>query len=310
MAVITTCKTCGKRFQVADHLADKVRCCRTCHDARDNSRVSPSGPTVVIFVGILVGTLVGVVMVAVIFGVALFVVTSDDRLLSRVAGNGSPQIQPEQPPPAQGEPGAYWSFDEGQGDTAGDSLRRNPGKLIGAKWVPGKRGTALEFDGLSAYCDLGTSASLNFKEKEDITVSAWVKTDDTDGVIVLFRNINDGGALICLTVEEGRLVGVIRQDQGESLGPALIRGERVADNDWHQVMLIRNIQADQISLHLDGKSQGSKPARANGAAGSITTNVRALGCERYWALRNERSPERQYLRGTIDEVYVYNSVHR
>ncbi len=225
------------------------------------------------------------------------------------AGPAPEAGRPGQPfdPPVQEGLVACWKLDEGRGTEAGDTLRRNPGKLVGAKWVPGKSGTALEFDGVSAYCDLGSSDSLNFKEGEDITVSAWVKTDDPDGAIFLFRNVNDGGALICLSVEGSRLVGVVREDGGEFRGPALIRGERVNDSRWHHAMLVRDTQADRISLYLDGKLQGAMPARANGAAGAITTNVRALGCERYWALRKEYSPDRQHLRGVIDEVYLYKS---
>ena len=41
-----------------------------------------------------------------------------------------------------------WLFDEGEGEIAGDSSENgNGGKIFGAKWVDGKFGKALDFDG-------------------------------------------------------------------------------------------------------------------------------------------------------------------
>lgn len=239
-------------------------------------------------------------------------------------GPGAPPAPPPPPPPAPppvvkpkpsedrpiGPPSpegllAYWSLDEGEGETIGDSLKRCTGKGVGTRWVAGRRGKALEFDGTSAYCDLGASPALNFKAGQDVSVTAWVKTEDTDGTIFLMRHTSDGGPALCLMVEGGRLVGLIREDGGELRGPALIRGGQVNDGGWHNVRLSRDCQADRVSLYLDGALQGSMAARANGAAGPITTNLRALGSERYWVMRGQFTPARQHLRGVIDEVCVH-----
>jgi hypothetical protein len=66
------------------------------------------------------------------------------------------------PPPPNNKTGpasgllAYWSFDEGQGDQAANTGSPNAefAVLRGAKWIDGKRGKAVEFDGVSAYCEL------------------------------------------------------------------------------------------------------------------------------------------------------------
>jgi len=56
-----------------------------------------------------------------------------------------------------------WLFDEGTGNTAEDaSGNGNDGRLMNApKWVAGKFGSALEFDGSSTYVDCGNAPALN-----------------------------------------------------------------------------------------------------------------------------------------------------
>ena len=66
-----------------------------------------------------------------------------------------------------------WLFDEGKGDVAKDSSgNQNDGTLKnGPKWVTGKSGTALEFDGIDDYVEIPDSASLRV---QSFTLSAWI----------------------------------------------------------------------------------------------------------------------------------------
>lgn len=57
---------------------------------------------------------------------------------------------------------ADWEFEEGAGQYANDSHI----------WVAGKSGTALSFDGVNDYADLGSSPSLNFV---NYTIEGWAK---------------------------------------------------------------------------------------------------------------------------------------
>lgn len=67
-----------------------------------------------------------------------------------------------------------WFFEEYKGDIAKDSSGNgNDGKIIGAKWVEGKFGSALEFNGASDYVDCGNDPILN--PTSEITVAAWVQ---------------------------------------------------------------------------------------------------------------------------------------
>ena len=70
-----------------------------------------------------------------------------------------------------------WLFDEGKGDTCEDtSSNSNDGTLVnGPKWVSGKFGEALAFDGKDDYIDCGTDASL--ETPDAVTVTAWIKAN-------------------------------------------------------------------------------------------------------------------------------------
>lgn len=61
-------------------------------------------------------------------------------------------------------------------------------------------------------------------------------------------------------------------------------------------------QADgTVELFLDGISIGK--TRGRNSAGAITTDLRAIGSERYWA--THRSPDNPHYTGAIDEVAVF-----
>jgi hypothetical protein len=64
-----------------------------------------------------------------------------------------------------------WLFDEGKGDVAEDSSENGfDGKIMnGAKWVDGKFGDALEFDGADDYVDFGNDERL---KPQQLTVAA------------------------------------------------------------------------------------------------------------------------------------------
>jgi len=67
-----------------------------------------------------------------------------------------------------------WLFNEGKGDSARDITKNaNDGTLKnGPKWVDGKLGKGLEFDGKGAYVEVAKSDSLDIADK--ITIVGWV----------------------------------------------------------------------------------------------------------------------------------------
>ena len=56
-----------------------------------------------------------------------------------------------------------WLFDEGKGGVATDASENgNDGEIHGAKWVDGKFGKALEFDGASNWVEVPHSNTVGF----------------------------------------------------------------------------------------------------------------------------------------------------
>ena len=68
-----------------------------------------------------------------------------------------------------------WVFDEGNGKTANDSSgNKNHGKLMGdTKWVNGKFGKAVEFDGDMDYVEVVHDKTLDITE--ELTIVTWAK---------------------------------------------------------------------------------------------------------------------------------------
>ena len=67
----------------------------------------------------------------------------------------------------------HYALDEGKGVLAHDGAPDGQDAQIhGAKWVKGVRGSALAFDGKSAFVDCGSGKRLALKDK--LTVSAWI----------------------------------------------------------------------------------------------------------------------------------------
>ena len=63
-------------------------------------------------------------------------------------------------------------FDEGEGEIASDtSGQGNDGKVMGAEWVDGKFGKALQFDGAGTHVEIQDSPSLQITD--EMTVAAW-----------------------------------------------------------------------------------------------------------------------------------------
>lgn len=73
----------------------------------------------------------------------------------------------------------YWTFDEGRGQTAGDSSGgRHHGTLRGnPAWTRGVAGGALDFDGVDDRVVLGT---MDIHGPAGLTIALWFKADDFD----------------------------------------------------------------------------------------------------------------------------------
>lgn len=198
---------------------------------------------------------------------------------------------------------AYWPFDEGEGDSAADaSGNGHPGVIHEATWVDGVRGKALWFPKDDIWFDYGASPAFNFPANSGFTFVGWIQTKDKNGMVFAQRRKNDGGPDIEVSVNNGRMRGLARQDGGGELSAVTVVGGTVNDGVWHHFALTRQ-PSGVIELFIDGRSQGT--AVGASSKGAITTDMRSAAREQYWLMIN-RGPGWPHFHGCLDEFAIFN----
>ncbi|MDD3399647.1 MAG: LamG-like jellyroll fold domain-containing protein [Candidatus Paceibacterota bacterium] len=146
----------------------------------------------------------------------------------------------------KGGPVAHWKLNDGSGSTAYDSTENNiDGTLYGEMatsttygWVSGKQGSALSFDGVDDYVDVGDT-SQNIK-----TISFWLVAGATNEKILDL----DGGTRY-IEIDSSSDI----QAQGFT-SPAIyingVQGSRISTNTWQHVVVITNTAIDANNVDL------------------------------------------------------------
>jgi hypothetical protein len=221
----------------------------------------------------------------------------------------TPRATIQKSPLSKKAPGllAYWSFDEGEGvraaDASGNQLHAT---LVNASWTDGIRGKALRLSGQGSYLDYGDSPRLSFAARAPFTIAFWTRTSRARGTLLSQRNSRDGGAVIDVLLADGRAKAQVRQDGNDIFGPTEVSSGIINDGKWHHLALTR--EGDSIELFLDGISQGKK--NGNSSGGTITTDLRALGAERFWINHRTFAFGDPHFEGDMDEFCIFDHVLR
>ena len=197
----------------------------------------------------------------------------------------------------------YWSFDEGDGNTAHDSSGNdNHGTIHGASWTTGISGSALEFDGQSDYLQVPDSDSLDLKTNA-FTIAAWINADSFFG-----EGGHNGNPILCKwqTSKVGQYF--FTAYSGGSL-KLLIADGNIADyvstfgilstNEWNFVAALWD--GTTTKLFVNGE-----------LAAENSTTISSLYQEHYYSDYVEighstgGSYPYWFFDGTIDEVRIYN----
>ena len=188
---------------------------------------------------------------------------------------------------------AYYSFDEGSEEEVMDrSGRNNNANVIGGvKWVEGKFGKALEFDGEKSGLNCGNPKDFNMGTG-DFTVELWIKTTVQAGKQSLVSKMSL--PLWMLGIDNGKLsIGI---NDGEIAVYTNPNAPNVNINDgvWHHIALVvdrSNTYA--ATAYVDGKQDF---ALYVGEVTGILDNTRFLAIGYDWC-----NP----FKGTIDELRIY-----
>ena len=181
------------------------------------------------------------------------------------------------------------SFDEGTGATAYDSSGfGNNGSLInGVAWTSGIAGTALKFDGIDDYVDLGAIDTTSYSA---MTIAMWIKAPSSltsiavlgkpNGYEVCYISRFDSGKFFCLF--DG-----ISADNGATQDSVT----SINDNLWHYVVGTNN--GTTTRLYIDGVLENSYSETFAGGGDSGNGYIGAV------------SGASQFFNGAIDEVKIW-----
>jgi hypothetical protein len=185
---------------------------------------------------------------------------------------------------------AKWS---GEGD-AKDSAGENHGKAVGpVKYVTGVSGRAFEFDGSSAYINMGNPAAL--RVTGDQTIAMWLNPGRLDSR----QNPLDkdpGGEMAITLVQGGALYYYYGMSHQQASRPAdFIRsaGPCLQVGKWTHIAVVRDFKARELRLYINGALQDTAIPKAAAAKASSKSLYIGKGYTRNYC-------------GLIDEVGIWN----
>ncbi|MBM3236868.1 LamG domain-containing protein [Candidatus Poribacteria bacterium] len=186
-----------------------------------------------------------------------------------------------------GDLAGLWLFDEGTGNVIKDSSGNgNNGEFQkGPKWVDGKFGKALEFDGTPNYVIVPHHEIFNFGA-DDFSMGCWMNATNLDAYVVIKRN---GGA------SWWALSASIDRDSGffifEGGGVHIDGGKTViVKKGWHHCVAMR--KEGTVYIYVDGEFE----VEANIPANMDTPAPIKMGG---WGSEN--------LSGGLDEVFIFKT---
>jgi hypothetical protein len=188
-----------------------------------------------------------------------------------------------------------WLFEEGSGKTARDSSGKgNDGVIEGSpKWVNGKFGKAMEFNGQTDYIVIKDSDSLDLNH---MTVAAWINLAnyaDDQRIITKEEGVNDPYSVYSLQVSG---TGDTKLEFRPTLNGARQRIESSADlilGQWTYVAA--TYDGTEVVLYIDGNID-----KTAAATGEMMTNDKDvwIGASEFWDPR--------FFDGIMDEAVLFN----
>lgn len=190
---------------------------------------------------------------------------------------------------------AYYKFDEGSGSIVSDIIGNgNSGTIYGAKWVDGKHGKALSFDG-DDYVSISHNNKLDLGNIMDYSVAVWIRTIEYDMRDIVAKDDGTGVYPLSLRIWDG-LVGLFVYD-GNSAPGVYSTGALVNDGKWHHVVGVRSTKEDKLKIYVDGELVESVTDTTIGSIANTDSMTVGNGGNNYV----------QYgFHGEIDDVRIYN----
>lgn len=174
---------------------------------------------------------------------------------------GTSQLNGNSKPAAEFADLHIWlKLDETEGTTAREENRLVHGKVYGGTWGAGNKDNALQLDGVDDGIEMDSTAAI--VGTGNFTVSAWVKTSDTDGGTIWQQKSHSPGLTPGFSAVYVKADGKLRYYlynggfQFDITSP-----QAVNDGQWHHISVVRN--GTNGYLYVDGTlvAQGSGPIK-------------------------------------------------
>ncbi len=196
---------------------------------------------------------------------------------------------------------AHWTFDEGAGTIAYDSVGGNDGTFNGdPNWTTGQIDGALEFDGSGDLVDCGNDASIS--QLSTFSISLWFKTDFVPGSgahphLIGQDDLSDTVWSFILHGDySARLTGRI-----ETSGTAAVGRSNFipATGQWYHAAMTYDDSGDRtVRVYVDGEEQSYMSQTAGTGTMSADSSVKV-------AIGNRIGGGRDW-DGVIDNVRIYD----
>lgn len=211
----------------------------------------------------------------------------------------------------EGTIAGMWTFEDGKGETVTDeSGNGSDGTFVGdLKWVKGKFGGGLEFDGADTWVRIGEKgnadslAALDFKASEGFSIHAWVMAEETpNGKCVIWKGRG------CSTWSQ-YLLGTGAHENGQNTAQASfhiragngggkleVLGDPLPANEW--IHLVGVWDSAKLHIYVNGKLQNSADAAGPPWASPEEVYMGAdPGCGK-----------RCQWKGVMDEIVIFNTI--
>jgi len=194
-----------------------------------------------------------------------------------------------------------WLFDEGNGQIAKDASGKSKDGVLrgGAKWVMGKFGQALEFNGKDSYVEIPLPEILSNISKKSFTIAFWANIKDISGSgtvwtrILEARNNNTSYVQFDIQINDGEL-GINLINEGTE--KTVMVNSPIRADTWYHIAGVWDVNQDSVKLYLNGVPQtgvGTTPASPG--------NQRILNIGR----RSDGDLD-TYFNGIIDDFGIFN----
>ncbi|RKU23995.1 hypothetical protein C6503_01890 [Candidatus Poribacteria bacterium] len=190
-----------------------------------------------------------------------------------------------------------WLFNEGKGGTATDSSGNgNDGEIHGAKWVDGKFGKALEFNGTDNWVEVPHSDTVGFKGGTSFTITCYFKGTKVAGALV-GKNYEDTSQVLPWYLlwnggADNKVTLYLRD--GASTSFRANGTTEIGDDKWHFVVGRADADAGKISIWIDGKMEAEVDFNKKDGYG---TGEGVFHIARHYD---------RYTEGIIDDVALFN----